>query len=77
LALKTTFATEFKKQGFDTVSFNSRIMVSQFLQINAMRIQYAIHHCCLTCILTICIAPFTELGRHQMVHDTTPAQYKF
>lgn len=77
LALKTTFATEFKKQGFDTVSFNSRIMVSQFLQINAMRIQYAIHHYCLTCILTICIAPFTELGRHQMVHDTTPAQYKF
>jgi len=52
LALNTTLATEFKKQGFNTVSFNSRVMVSQ---CNA----HAIHQCLFSCILTICITPIS------------------
>jgi hypothetical protein len=32
LALQTTLGTEFKKQGFDTVSFSSHVLVSENIQ---------------------------------------------
>ena len=76
-ALNTTLATEFKKSGFETISFSSRDLVSDSMHANLLVDSVTQLSLPLTCSTSISCTFLVDVERDEMVHDSGSTNLQF